>query len=182
MKLITKRLVLRTITKKDIDDLIENINNIKVARYTSTIPYPYSQKDAEWWIKECNKKAKDSYKFVIELKSEKKVIGGIDLLNVKKGKGEIGCWLGEKYWRKGIMSEASKKVLDFAFNKLKLRKVRWEALKENKGSNSMAKSLGFKKEGKLRKEHIPLATGKIHDSIIYSMLKEEWKKHRKKLK
>lgn len=176
MKLITERLILRKICKKDFKDLIENINNIKIAKWVSTIPYPYGIKDALWWINECEKNDKEkprrNYNFTIELKSEKKIIGGIDLIGIKDRKGEIGCWLGEKYWNQKIMSEAVNKVLYFGFNELKLRKIVWKAFVTNEASNALAKKVGFKLEGVLKKDASCVATKKIHDINIYGLLKK----------
>ena len=186
MRLETERLILRNIIEKDMKSLIKNINHFEIASKVSTIPHPYKLKDAKWWIDKCKKNAREkprkSYDFVIELKSEKKVIGGVGLFDIKDGKGEIGCWLGKKYWRQGIMMEAVVELIDFAFNKLKLRKLVWKAYVTNKASNLLAEKVGFKKEGLLRKDTKCMATGKIHNGNIYGLLKEEWKNHKKKLK
>lgn len=170
---------------KDVKDLVENINNIKVSRNMLPVPYPFTMKDAKWWVAHCKEKAKEkprtSYEFAIELKSEKRLIGGFGLIDVNRFRGtaELGYWLGEKYWRKGYGIEAATKVLDFAFNKLRLRKIKIPAFKENKASNALVRKLGFKLEGRLRKHAISKATGKIHDENIYGLLKEEWRKAKK---
>ena len=84
MKLETKRLILRAWSKNDIGDLIDGLNNLNVSRWLASVPYPYAIKDAEGWIQFCannDRKGPDSrsYHFAIELKSEKKVIGGTGL-------------------------------------------------------------------------------------------------------
>jgi RimJ/RimL family protein N-acetyltransferase len=182
MKFTTRRLILRPITMKDIKDLVENINNLKVSRYMLSIPCPYAIKDAKWWINRCKEKAKQkprtSYEFAIELKSERRIIGGCGLIDVNRQQGtaELGYWLGEKYWKQGIMTEATTKIIDFTFNRLKLRKLKILCFVENKASNGLAKKLGAKLEGTLRKHCRAKSTGKIHDENIYGLLKEEWKK------
>lgn len=188
MRLETERLILREPTIKDAKYIQENINNIKISKWLLVVPYPYTLKDAEWYInhtiEKSKKKEKDSYDWGIELKSEKKIIGGIGLskIDLDQGTADTGYWLGEKYWRKGIITEAEKVVLDFAFNKLKLRRIQIPAYSENKASNAVAKKLGFTFEGKLRKVVKCKATGKIHDENVWGLLKEEWKKFKKKLK
>lgn len=188
MKIVTKRLILRDITMKDAKDLVENINNLKVSRYLLTVPYPYTIKDAKWWINHCKEKAKEkprkSYDFNIELKSEKKIIGGIGLTKVdlNQGTAELGYWLGTNYHRKGFMTESVNRVIDFAFNELKLRRLETPIFKENKPSQELAKSLGFKYEGTKRKSVKTKSTGKIHDVNVYSLLKEEWSKVKRKIK
>ena len=129
MKLTTKRLILRAVTNKDIPDIVGNINNLNVTKWLSVVPYPYNKKDAKIWIKEKikeeRKKKRDSYQFVIELKSEKRVIGGMGIHHIDnfQGKARVGYWLGQKYWRQGYGSEALEALLSFGFKKLKNVKI-----------------------------------------------------------
>jgi len=181
-RIITDRLVLRSITDKDLKDLIENINNLNISKYLLVVPYPYTKKDAKYWINHCSKemkkKSRKSCEFVIELKSEKRLIGGIGLSKIDnfQGKAEIGYWIGEKYWRQGIGSEALKVLLDFAFDKLKLRRLEANVYTENEASARLLEKFGFVKEGLGRKSQRCKATGKIHDSYFYGLLKEDYKR------
>lgn len=188
MKLETKRLILRPPTMKDIEDIIENINNLKVSRNLLVVPYPYKIKDAKWWVnhnREQEKaKPRKSYEFNIELKSEKKIIGGVGLshLDLYQGTATLGYWLGQKYWKNGYGTEAAAKIIDFGFNKLKLRRIDVEAYAENTASNALIRKLGFTYEGTLRKAKRAKSDGKIHDGNIYGMMKEEWVKAKKRLR
>ncbi len=79
MKLETERLILREWSEKDVNGLIEGLNNLDVAKWLAFVPYPYTKKDAEEWIKYCVKTVmkgndRDCYEFAIELKSEKKLL------------------------------------------------------------------------------------------------------------
>ena len=188
IKLTTKRLILRKPEKKDIKDLIEGLNNFNVSKHLSKVPHPYKKKDALWWINDCKKKfakkKKENYPFNIELKSEKKLIGGSDLFDVNEfdKSAEIGYWMNEKYWRKGVIKEALIKLIDFAFNKLKLNRLVIKAYPKNKSSNGVAKRLRFKFEGTERKSHRSLSLNKILDANVYSLLRKEWPKIKKRLK
>src|SRR3989344_8693074 len=119
MILKTKRLILRKPRKSDWKDLVEGCNDLETAKYVATMPSPYTKKDAEFWIKKCKrawmKKKKDRYYFFIELKSEKKMIGAIDVFNIKDfiGKCETGSWINRKYRRKAYMTEAKIAVNEF---------------------------------------------------------------------
>ena len=73
------------------------------------------------------------------------------------------------------MTEACVRIIDFGFRELGLRKIVWKSYTDNKPSNALAKKLGFKLEGVLRKEIKYLATGKIHDGNLYGLLKSERK-------
>ena len=125
MRLVTKRLILRDCTQEDAKDIVENLNNLNVSKWLLVVPYPYTMKDAKWWINHCKEQQKQkprtNYDFSIVLKKENKVIGGIGLSNVDRFQGiaSIGYWIGEDYWRQGIAKESLKEILDFAFYKLK---------------------------------------------------------------
>ncbi|MFH1209252.1 MAG: GNAT family protein [archaeon] len=177
MRIVTERLILRSISDKDIESLIENINNLNVSKYLLVVPYPYTIKDAKWWINHCKEKGRE-YNFCIELKSEKKLVGGIGLSHFDKFQrtAEVGYWLGEKYWRNGYVSEALKTLIDFAFNKLKLRRLEAGVFSKNPGSGKLLEKFGFVKEG-LRKEcRRSKSNGEIHDEVMYGLLKKNYNK------
>jgi len=177
MKIKTERLILRDFEKKDMNDLIENINNLNISKWLLVVPYPYTKKDAEGWINHCAKKKKQRKDYNFGIEFEGRMIGCVGLSNVDEfqGTATIGYWLGEKYWRQGIMKEALQKVLDFAFNQLKLRRINVEAYTKNEASNNLIKKMGFKFEGTRKKSARSKADGKIHDANEYGLLKEEWK-------
>ncbi len=89
---------------------------------------------------------------------------------------EIGYWLGEKYWSQGIVTEAAKKVIEFAFNDLKLNRIDVHAVIENKGSNRVIEKLGFVFEGTKKQAMRAKATNVLHDINTYGLLKEDWEK------
>jgi ribosomal-protein-alanine N-acetyltransferase len=72
------------------------------------------------------------------------------------------------------MSEAVAEVMKFAFTKLKFRRLSVCAFAENKASNGLIEKLGFKHEGVFRKSVRDRATGAIHDTQHYGLLKEDW--------
>jgi ribosomal-protein-alanine N-acetyltransferase len=187
MKLETKRLILRKPKLSDWRDIIEGIGEYDVSKMLLVVPYPYTKKDADNFIKIKIKKWKeknlDDYLFFIELKSEKKVIGAIGIHKINKFSetGTTSSWIKKKYWRNGYMTEAKIVVNDFAFNKLKLRRLDSFVYTDNKASNATQLKMGYKLEGTKRKAVKSKASGKIHDENIYGLLKEDWKKIRPKL-
>ena len=181
MKIETKRLILREITGKDLKDIQKNINNLNVSKWLLVISHPYTLKDAKWWVEQCKKEYKNKerkkYNLGIELKKEKRIIGGIGLDKVDKiqGTASVGYWLGENYWRYGYGSEALSGILKFAFNKLKLRRIGAGVFVGNPSSGRLLEKFGAKLEGTKRKGAKCKADGKIKDELIYGLLKEEWK-------
>lgn len=183
----TKRLILRPAKNSDWKDLVEGRNSSGVVEEMASMKKHFYKKDAIKWIKEnisnWKKKRKIKYVWVIELKSEKKVIGttGIININYENKNSETGSWINSKYWKKGFITEAKVPLIDFAFNKLKLIRLSSVTFIENKASQKMSEKLGYKKEGKMRKSEKSFSTGKLHDQFIYGLLKEDWKKIRSKL-
>ncbi len=181
MKLETKRLILRDWNKKDINDIIEGLNNYNISKWLVLVPYPYTKKDAEEWISYCKQNAKGknrSYYFAIELKSEKKVIGGIgiDKLNMFHEIGSDGFWINAKYHGQGYGTEALSETIEFAFNKLKLRRLESGVFKGNMPSLKLQKKFGYKIEGLRKKGFRCKADGKLKDEYITALLKEDWNK------
>jgi ribosomal-protein-alanine N-acetyltransferase len=180
MKLISKRIILRDLTIKDAKSIAENAHDKSNWYYTESMPFPYSLEDAKKHIKSCIKKQKENprkdYDFGIFLKSEKKIVGMISLFKVDRmhKKAGIGYWIGRKYRKQGLVSEAEKILLNFAFNKLKLNKVKGEAMVENKGSNALFKKFGFRKTGIFKEELIK--KGKKKDAYHWELLKKNYKK------
>lgn len=187
MKIETKRLILRPARNSDWKDFVDACNDFQLASMTSSTPHPYKKEDAiksiKRNIKNWNSKKKEVYSWLIELKKENKVIGKTGIFNLDPNmiNAETGSWINRRYWRKGYITEAKIPVIDFAFNKLKLKKLITVAFVDNKASNAMSKRLGFRLVGKLRKHEMSLATKRIHDSNIYELLKEDWKRVRPKL-
>ncbi len=165
---------------KDAKDLVRHLNNLNISKWLLSVPYPYTIKDAKWWINHCKEKAKekprDSYEFAVELKNQQGIVGGLGITNIKRdqGQAELGYWISQDYWRHGYAKEGITKLINHAFKKLKLRRLTISAFATNPASNGLAKNLGFTQEGSLRKAVVCKATGKIHDENIYGLLKNEW--------
>lgn len=87
-------------------------------------------------------------------------------------KAEIGAWLLPEFWQKGIMTEALRSVINFAFQNWILNRL--EAVVEvgNIASSSLVKKLGFTYEGTLRESEIK--NGQPIDLEIYRLLKKEF--------
>jgi RimJ/RimL family protein N-acetyltransferase len=178
LRLIGERIILRPLKISDAKDIFFNIQDKKIAENTLRIPWPYRLKDAINFIKNSQKslKKRKGFIFGIELKEKKEVVGVISLENVdfEHRHAEVGYWLGKKYRGKGIMTEAGKLVLNFAFEKLKLHRVDAGVFSDNLISQKVLKKLGFKKEGVRR--HWRLKFGRWKDDILYSILENEYYK------
>ncbi len=173
-----KRIILRNLVKADAESVCKHANDKKVFRYT-TLPYPYTKKDALEFIPIVQKglREQSSYELGVTLSENDEVIGMIGLKNIDRGNklsAEIGYWLGKKYWRQGMISEAANLILDFAFNDINLNKVFAKVMEPNEASVKLLEKLGFKKEGLLRKYE--KRNGTWMNVVYLGLLKKEFKK------
>ena len=127
MEIKGKKVILRQWRIGDAKELRASANDKSIARFT-TIPSPYMPKHAREFIKKARKnfKQKKEYCFVIVEKNGGEMVGAISIIRMepKNKKAEFGYWLGKKHRKKGYMIESVKLLLEFAFGKLKLNRIK----------------------------------------------------------
>ena len=103
-----------------------------------------------------------------------KVIGSCGFHNwVKEHKrAEIGYYLHPQYRKKGFISEAIAKVIEYGFKSMELIRIEACIDPDNEASMNVMNRFGFKKEGVLRQHYI--SHDKVYDSVIFSLLKKEF--------
>jgi len=164
----SEKFILRPFRKGDEKSLRMNINDYDIYKFTERIPYPYTLKDANWWIKYCkSEKAKKKLIFAIEI--EKEVVGCVALESIEWHRAEIGYWLSKKYWNNGIISDAIKIITNIGFKNLKLKRIYADVVANNKASIKVLEKNGYKYEGRLRKNL--LKDGKLIDCLLYARVK-----------
>jgi RimJ/RimL family protein N-acetyltransferase len=157
LKLIGRRVILRPLENSDAKNIYLNIQDIRIAKNITNIPWPYKLQDARQYILRTKKllKYKDGFVFAIQLKGKKEAIGCISLHKVdfKHKNSEIGFWLGSAYWNRGIVTDAGRLILNFAFKKINLHRISGYVFTENKASQRVLEKMGFRKEGLHRHAH-----------------------------
>ena len=164
---------LRHFKNGDQASLVENANNIKIFKNVKdTFPYPYTYADADWWIEFCKETDKPATSLAIDI--DGKVIGGIGIIigtDVQRVTAEIGYWLGEKHWGKGIVVEVLKQMTDYVFQNFPDLMRLWAAVFEhNKPSMRVLEKAGYEFEGIRRKAAIK--NGVVIDEYIYVKFQE----------
>ena len=187
MRLETTRLILRPPTLADVPDVVAGVADIEVARMLLVVPHPYQESDARGFIERCirrwSENPQNDFTFFLESKQDGRVIGasGLNKIDRFSGTAVTGSWIRKDLWRKGYILEAKIPILDFAFDGLELRRLETSAFAENIASQAMSEKLGFVNEGVSRAASKCRATGVIHDEVRYGLLKEEWRKARRRL-
>ncbi|RXJ04626.1 N-acetyltransferase [Anaerobacillus alkaliphilus] len=173
----TDRLVLRPFEEKDAPAVQTLTSNIELARTTLHIPYPYPAGYATHWIASCKDRLKkgNSYSFAIILKETTELVGCITLtvaLNHKRG--EIAYWIGKPYWHNGYATEATIRIIEFAFHQLQLNRVWACVMTKNKASIEVMKKSGLLYEGTFP-QHV-LKWEQYEDVSYYGILKDQYEK------
>lgn len=175
----SKTISLRSIKESDAPSIYKNFYNPEILKWMLfQPPKSFSIKDQKEWIKKNLLKVKEhrAYIFGINFEKNNEIIGVISLekFNWKNKNAQIGYWLSKEYWGKGIIPEAVKTILTFAFKKLKLHRVYGAVFAENLKSQKVLEKCGFIKEGITR--HATFRYNKWHDKIRYGILSNEFKK------
>jgi ribosomal-protein-alanine N-acetyltransferase len=146
-------IVLREFATADVDRLVSLANNENVSRYLAyTFPYPYTKADAEWWI---NSGSKQNGAITRVIEVQGLFVGSIGIspqTGWRNHIGEIGYWIAEDHWGKGIASMALRQMTDYAFSSLRFRKLYASVLAPNTTSMNVLKKCGFMPEAILKEE------------------------------
>ncbi len=158
---------------KDASDLAEIISNKKVQdNLRDGIPYPYTIKDAEFFINDMlNADSDKIYAFAITADGE--LAGSIAVYrqnNIHYRTGELGYYIGEKFWGKGIGTEAVKRICGFIFENTDIIRIFAEPFSYNKASCCVLEKSGFKYEGTLYSNAVK--NDRITDMKMYALIKK----------
>jgi len=173
----TPRLTLGQLEVSDIPTIIQYAQNpnIYISKMLRTMPYPYAEKDAIFWLNKARTEfeKETAYIFRIGLSATGEFIGGIGL-HVKKEhqKAVIGYWIGEPFWGKGYMTETLGAVLTFGFETLNLNKMQAVHKASNVASGKVMVKNRMIKEAELVDDDFK--DGKFHTLIQYRLTKREY--------
>ena len=148
--------------------LIANNKNISFF-LTDSFPSPYTEEDAKKWISYCISLTPISQMTIVY---DNILVGSIGINiqhDIYRKTGEIGFWLSEDFWNKGIMTTALKQFTKYCFDELHLNRLYARVFENNFGSQKVLKKGGYKKIGILQKEI--LKAGKTYDAILYDIIK-----------
>jgi len=166
----TERLILRPFSMDDAQDVFLIARDSIVTKYLTWHPHTD--------ISQTEKVVKEIYMsrpgfYAIELKSEGKCIGCIDIRVCEEhDKASFGYMLNRNYWNKGYMTEALQAIIDLAFSKLRLNRIESTHLVGNEGSGRVMQKCGMKYEGKGLQE--VKIKGIYHDVVHYAILRQNW--------
>ena len=158
----------------DARDLATALSNKKIQdNLRDGLPYPYTEQDGKEFISAMlAANENDTFAFAITVNG--KVIGNIGAFrqtNIHNKTAELGYYIAEEYWGKGIMTEAVKQLCDYVFSHTDIIRIYAEPFAYNIGSCRVLEKAGFQYEGTLRSNE--LKNGNMLDMKMYSKLKTE---------
>ncbi len=170
MKITTPHVILRDWSYDDTESLVRHADNPRIAAMMrDAFPYPYTQKDAQRFITMATGPAPDLF-LAIDINGEAVGGVGIHLLDdVKHRTAEIGYWISESLWGKGIMSEAIGLLVPEAFKQYAIVPAPGRIFSNNPASMRVMEKCGFSREAVHRNAIIK--NGIILDEVMYVLFR-----------
>ena len=165
---------LRPWTIEDVDSVYLYANNEKIAaNLRDVFPFPYAYDDARQFVLSCIQ-AGDERQLARAIQIDGQAVGSISVTlgeDVYRKSGEIGYWLGEPFWGRGIMTAAVETMCREGFAAWDIVRIHAEAFARNAASRRVLEKAGFALEGTLRRS--VYKNGEMLDSCIYALVREE---------
>jgi len=153
-------------------------NNRRVWRnLTDRFPYPYERADAIEWIGHSNRDPANAQNFAIVLDDE--VVGGVGferLTDLNTRTAEIGYWVGEPFWGRGIATAALARATERAFGDFDFLRLQAGVLEWNPASRHVLEKVGYSLEGLLR-NHV-YKDGEVCGQYVYALLRDQFTRPR----
>ena len=140
---------LSQITREDKAALLQHLAEEEISRNTLRIPFPYTEADADQWLKRCEEQACAPEKlFAIRLANGFLIgaIGIADELGAGSTSAEFGYWLAKPYWGRGLMRRAISSFADYAIRRLRLECVYAIPFLSNVASQRALEKAGFERD------------------------------------
>ena len=159
----------------DAAELARALSNRKVQdNLRDGLPYPYTERDGEAYISEMLS-AKEGDTFAFAITADDKVIGSIGAFrqeNIHSRTAEMGYYITEECWGRGITTEAVKQICAYVFKNSDIIRIFAEPFAYNAASCRVLEKAGFQYEGTLRSNAVK--NGKVIDMKMYALLKTDW--------
>lgn len=170
MQIAAGEMKLRPFRTEDREALARLANSAAVAHYLANrFPHPYRLADADAWIGSLAEES-PTYNFAVEWRGEFAGGAGLTpLTDIHSGTAEIGYWLGEPYWGRGLATQAAGMLTQYAFGELCFVRLQALVFRDNAASMRVLEKNGFAREGILRK-HVR-KFGILTDAVLYARLK-----------
>jgi len=173
MNLKTRNIELRSFKEADAVQIAALANNKNISQnLRDGFPHPYTLQDAENFLQ---KYIYQNTVSIFAIEHNGVYVGNIGLVpgqDVYRRSAELGYFIGEPYWNKGIATLAVNLITDYGFNKLGLIRIYSGVFEYNASSQRVLEKCGFKREGISRKAI--LKKNKIWDEFRYAKINPKY--------
>ena len=164
---------LRPFRMDDAAAVARHANNRKIAeRLRDRFPHPYTLDDAKRFLLAVTKRDENAQEFVLAIDIEGEAIGAIGVIlgsDIERVSGELGYWLSEEFWGRGIVTAAIGEFAPWAMERFHLTRLHANTFHDNPASACVLEKAGFIKESVKRRAAIKY--GEIKDLNVYVMLR-----------
>jgi ribosomal-protein-alanine N-acetyltransferase len=133
-------------------------------------PHPYTLADAEAWVAAASGAAPET-QFAIEVDGE--AAGGIGLFlqeDVARYSAELGYWLGEAYWGRGLMTAVVRGFTEHAFRTFDLCRIYAIVFEWNPASRRVLEKANYTLEGRMHRAAVK--EGRVLDQFLYAVVRD----------
>jgi len=174
MDLIGQHATLRPWRQADAPSLVKYANNPNVARQLrDRFPHPYTAADARNFIQSFAQ-ARPVTTFAITVADE--AVGGAGFspgADVERYSAEVGYWLGEPFWGRGLTAEAVQLLSAYAFNTCSMLRLFALPFADNAQSIRVLEKAGYTREAILRASSVK--EGAVRDQALYALVNQNWR-------
>lgn len=145
------------------------------ANLRNAFPSPYTLADAEWYVNDCIARGEER-QLTRAIMIEGRAAGSIGVFvrdDVYEKSAELGYWLAEEHWGRGVMTEAVRQICREAFDRFDILRIFAEPFADNLGSRRVLEKAGFTCEGIMRNG--VFKNGRVRSYCMYALLREELK-------
>jgi ribosomal-protein-alanine N-acetyltransferase len=173
------KFILRSWNLEDLDTLVRFANNKKIAdNLTDAFPHPYTREDGIAYISAHHHDMvphpdgihEPGKVFAIDVNGI--ACGSIGIFpqtDIHRKNAEMGYWLAEEYWGRGIMTEAVKQVVEYGFKTFGINRIFARPFSTNLASQRVLEKAGMKLEARFEKALFK--NGQFLDELVYSVFK-----------
>lgn len=172
--LVTERLTLRELRLDDAAAVADGAGDKRVARYLIAVPTPYPLALArrwlrgriDWWTED------RGVTLAITRRTQTRQLLGTVSLRRHTHRAELGYWLSANAWNFGFATEACRALVEYGFRDLELQRIYAQVIAGNTASQHVLDKLGMVGEG-TKRQHLRKGR-KLHDVVLYGLLRDEW--------
>ena len=163
---------LREWKSSDLDSLLFHANNPNIAgNMTNAFPHPYTQKDGEAFLSRVTNMRSG---LILAIDADGEAVGSVGIFpqeDIECKNAEMGYWLSEQYWNKGIISKVIPMMLKTAFSKFEIDRIYARPFGNNLASQRVLEKNGFTLEAIIKNGFFK--NGAYTDAMIYGIRREE---------